>query len=79
MANNRYDLTVRRAALPEVLLAADIGLALGIPEAEAEHHLAEGALGPVFFVGGRPAILRDSFLKHLAGAASTQTGREVLP
>ena len=78
MVANPYESTVRRAALPEVLFAPDIALALGIPEADAERCVAEGRLGPSFLIGGRPAVLRDSFLKHLAQEARTPPSREVV-
>ena len=79
MSTDPYDLTVKRAALPEVLLPADIALALGIPEKEAEQCAAGGRLGPSFLIGGRPAVLRYSFLQHLAQEARTPPTREVLP
>lgn len=79
MSTDPYAQTVRRAALPEVLLPSDVAIALGIPEGEAERCTAEGRLGPSFLVGGRPAVLRESFLKHLAQEARTPPSREVLP
>ncbi len=78
MNTSPYDSTVRRAALPEVLHAPDIALVLGIPEAEAERCAAKGRFGPSFLVGGHPAVLRDSFLRHLAQEARTPPSKEVL-
>lgn len=73
-----YARTVRRAALPEVLLPEDVAEALGIDPAQAEEAAREGRLGPCFLLGGRPAILRAAFLEHLALAAETPPSREVL-
>lgn len=79
MATNRYELTVRRAALPEVLFSSDIGLALGIPEEAAETGTRQGRFGPHFLVGGRAAVLRRDFLEALARlSARAEDGKEVL-
>ncbi len=78
MNDNPYDLTVQRAALPEVLLPSDIAVALGVSEREAERTAHAGRLGPSFLVAGRPALLRDSFLRHLADEGRTPPSREVL-
>ena len=69
-----YDNLVRRAALPEVLFTSDVALALESPAEEAETALLSGRLGRHFTVAGRPAILRDEFLRSLG----RQEGREVL-
>ena len=78
MNTSPYDSTVRRAALPEVLHASDIALALGIPETEAERCAARGQFGPSFLIGGHPTVLRDSFLRHLAQEATTPPSKEVV-
>ena len=64
-----HDNTVRRAALPEVLLASDIALALRIPPSEAEALAREGRFGPFFTINGAPAVLRETFLGHLGDRA----------
>jgi len=79
MGTNPHDRTVRRAALPEVLFGDDVAIILDIPAAEATRTLAAGRFGPSFLVGGRPAVLREAFLAHLAGEARTPASREVLP
>ena len=78
MNTTPYDSTVRRAALPEVLHVCDIALALGIPETKAEMCASEGRFGPSFLIGGHPAVLRDSFLRHLSQEARTPPSKEVL-
>ena len=76
---SNYDLTVKRAALPEVLLPPDVAVAVDIPETVAESAVRQGRFGPAFLVGGRPAVLRETFLKHLAGRSDSAAPREVLP
>lgn len=60
-----HDRTVRRAALPEVMLLQDVALALDLPESDAECLLKSGRIGPAFEVQGRQAVLRSSFLTAL--------------
>ena len=79
MRTNNHQNTVRRAALPEVLFASDLGLALDIPEEDAEAAAREGRLGSHFLVEGRAAVLRTDFLAWLARrASSAKAGKEVL-
>lgn len=73
-----YAKTVRRAALPEVMLPEDLAEALGIAPDQAEEAARKGRIGPCFLLGGRPAILRDAFLGHLARTAKTPPTKEVL-
>lgn len=73
-----YAKTVRRAALPEVMLPEDLAEALGIDPGQADQAARSGRLGPCFLLGGRPAILRDAFLGHLARTAKTPPSKEVL-
>jgi len=70
--DNKSNETVRRAALPEVMFAADLALALGLSELEAEAAARRGMLGPPFFVRGRVALLREDFLELLVLRASRQ-------
>ncbi len=73
---NPHQETIRRAALPEVMFAQDIGLALGIPPPEAEARASRGELGRQLFVGGRVALLREDFLTYLAQQAASPRRRE---
>jgi hypothetical protein len=57
--------TVRRAALPEVMLPEDVALALQIDCEAAEEAMLGGECGPVLVLGDRPAVLRVSFLEAL--------------
>lgn len=74
---SKYELAVRRAALPEVLLPPDVAAALDIPEELAEPGVRQGRFGPAFLVNGRPAVLRETFLRHLSEQASIPAAREV--
>ena len=71
---------VRRHALPEVMLPADLAIALGVPLDVAASEAHAGSFGPCFLVGGAPAVLRTEFLKALSNraAALTEDRREVL-
>jgi hypothetical protein len=69
MARTSYSDTIRRAALPAILFAGDIALALHLSEVEARREMEAGRFGLYFKVGRRPAILRDEFLKRLASSA----------
>jgi len=75
----KYELTVRRAALPEVLLGPDVAVAVDIPEDAAERAIQTGRFGPAFFLRGRPAVLKETFLRYLADSSHTPARREVLP
>ncbi|MCP3916170.1 MAG: hypothetical protein GY711_11490 [bacterium] len=77
--NNPHEKTVRRAALPEVMHAADVALALGVSPAASETLLQAGRLGPHFEVGGHPAVLRKDFLEALERRAASTGARDVLP
>lgn len=61
---------VRRAALPEVMFASDLGLALFLPPETAEAAAASGLFGRHFLVRGQVAVLRDDFLAALRTRAS---------
>ena len=59
------DRALARAALPEILFADDLAIALNINEAKATADLAEGLLGPTITVHGRQAVLRQHFMETL--------------
>jgi hypothetical protein len=65
------DLTVRRAALPELCFAPDLAPVLLVDEQGVERLLADGRLGRTLRVRGLRAVLRDDFLDALAAAAET--------
>lgn len=73
---NNHDVAVRRAALPEVMFASDLALALGLPEPAADAAARHGRFGPQFFVQGRVAVLRQDFLEFLTLRAAAGTPRE---
>lgn len=80
MKTETQSVAFRRAALPEILFAEDLGLALGIPTDDAEAMARTGRLGPAFMVRGRPAVLREHFLEALANrGAAAPDDREVAP
>jgi hypothetical protein len=64
-----YSDSLRRAALPELLFAPDIALAVQLPEETAEAYAAEGRFGPCLFVQGRVAVLKDHFIEALRARA----------
>jgi hypothetical protein len=70
-----------RSVLPEVLFEEDLALVLSIPQPLARAVMVSGRLGPFLFVGGRPAVLKRTFLgvlEHL-GKAGKPSGKELLP
>ena len=67
-----YSSAVERAALPEVMFAESVSLALQMGEAEADRLMRDGRCGPFFYVGGRVAILRRDFLETLTLYAANQ-------
>lgn len=67
------DLTVRRAALPELCFAPDLAPVLLVDEQVVERLLADGRLGRTLRVRGLRAVLRDDFLDALAAAAETDS------
>jgi len=75
------DSGVRRAALPEVMFASDIALALGLAQTLADQAARQGLFGPEFYVGGRVAVLREDFLEFLTLRASRRDleSKELLP
>jgi hypothetical protein len=72
--------SVRRAALPEILFARDIALAVDLDPAQADKSARAGRFGPFFFIGGRVAVLREDLLEFLTlrAAASKPAQKEVL-
>jgi predicted DNA-binding protein (UPF0251 family) len=56
---------LKRAFLPEVLLPADVSVALRVDELEAVRMLQAGELGRTFRVGGTIGVLRSVFLAAL--------------
>jgi hypothetical protein len=66
MTDKNTATALRRAALPEVMFGEDVGVVLGIETALATAALEQRLLGPTFWVGNRPAVLRTEFLKHLS-------------
>jgi len=81
MSNAPYSASVLRAALPEILFAPDLVVALDVPEGELLAAMCAGHLGPCFLVRGRPAILRTDLIDRLGelAAAGPSAAREVLP
>jgi hypothetical protein len=57
-----YETQVLRAALPEVLLAEDVALALGITPSAARRTIRSGAIGNWNRIGRRLCVPRTSFL-----------------
>jgi hypothetical protein len=75
------DAVVRRAALPELMFAADIGVAVDLPVDVVEAQAPTGCFGPVLYVNGRVAVLRQDFLETMTLRASRRDRgqKEVLP
>lgn len=80
MKNTPHEDTVRRAALPEVMFAPDIAIAVQLPIEVVEARAPDGSFGPCFYVEGRVAVLRDGFLESLARRASAwgASNKEIL-
>jgi len=70
-----------RSVLPEVLFEEDLALVLGLPQPLARVVMVSGRLGPFLFVGGRPAVLKRTFLGALEqlGKARKPGCKELLP
>ena len=66
MTAGSHSETVRRAALPELMLVPDVALALQRSTSYARKAVLLGECGPFVRVGGRLAILRTAFLASLA-------------
>jgi hypothetical protein len=66
---------VRRAALPQVLFPDDVGVVLQIDEEAARQAIRRGDCGPFLEMGGRVAVLRETFLAHLKDLARPQDRR----
>jgi len=64
-----HETVVRRAALPELMFAPDIALALLVSEEQAQHFLERECCGPTLRVMGRPAVRHADFLAALDTAA----------
>ena len=81
MPNPDHDAVMRRAALPEVMFAPDIALAVQIPIPVVEAQAPGGSFGPCFYVQGRVAVLREDFLETMTLRASREerAQKEVLP
>ena len=75
-----YQNEVMRAALPAVLFASDIATSLGLEDLEAEVLVRQDRFGPHLLIGGRPAVLRESYLAKLAEIARepNENEKEVL-
>lgn len=58
-------LTVRRAALPEILFIPDLALALLTSESTARRAVLRGDCGPYLRFGRRLAVRRESLLDSL--------------
>lgn len=58
--------TVRRAALPEVMFAPDVALALGVTPSAARKLIRRGF--PHVRIGRRLAVRRDAFLETIAAS-----------
>ena len=71
---------IRRAALPEIMFAEDVGLALNIDAVKAYAWLKTGRVGPFVTVEGNPAVRREDFMEMLSLRGSTEgANREVGP
>ncbi len=81
MTNEHTQSSIRRAALPEVMFASDLALALDLTFDVAQKRARLGHFGPHFFVDGRVAVLRQDFLEFLTlRAAGVDAGdKEVMP
>lgn len=66
MTDNRTATALRRAALPEVMFDEDLAVVLDLPAAVTHEALEQRLLGPTFWVGDRPAVLRTDFLKQVS-------------
>lgn len=66
MVTSNHALTVRRAALPEVLFVPDLAEVLCRGQASTRRAVRRGDCGPYIRVGHRLAVLRTSFLGALA-------------
>lgn len=79
MSKKENNITVRRAALPEVLFASDIAIVLGIPESQAYEVTLRGRVGDHILVRGQPAVLRKDFIGALSKRSlGADAGKEVL-
>lgn len=78
--NSSHQETVARAALPEVMFAPDIALAMRLSVEAVEAQAPDGCFGPCFYVEGRVAVLRRDFLPAMAARAARRNheGKEVL-
>jgi hypothetical protein len=57
--------TARRAILPEVMLAEDVALALGVTREEASRLMACGSLGPCRQIGAHLYVTREGLLSSI--------------
>lgn len=75
-----HEEAVRRAALPEVMFAEDLALALRLRVEQATEGAQAGRFGPEIYVDGRVAVLREDFIETLTLRASVRerVGKEVL-
>lgn len=64
-APNPHQITVRRACLPEVMLAEDVAAVLDLTPSGARRAIRRGECGPYLRIGRRLAMLRESFLRSL--------------
>jgi hypothetical protein len=69
---------VTRAALPEILFAADVAVALELEIDEAEAAIRAGECGPHFEFRNRPAVLRETFLEHFEAQQRRPSGPGVV-
>ena len=66
MSDKSTATALRRAAPPEVMFPEDVSVVLQIEVPVAREALEHRLLGPTFWVGERPAVLRTDFLKQVS-------------
>ncbi len=69
---SEHEDAVTRAALPEVMFVSDVAVALRVGEDTARRIVLRGECGAYLRLGGRIAVLRETFL-------DTLQQRQVLP
>lgn len=67
--------TLRRSALPEVMLAEDVALVRRINLPSARRAIRRGECGPFVRLGRRLAVRREAFLGALEARESLRGGR----
>lgn len=65
MGMSQHKIALARAALPEIMFAPDVAIALRISEDAACEAMARGDCGPFLRFEGHPLVLRETFLRHI--------------